>query len=81
LNLSQARDKIESMLGVKAESGRYTWKQRFEQIYRLDDDQILKRIAPPFIPERKDYCANESLDPRHPEGPATMVLRWRDGCD
>jgi beta-lactamase regulating signal transducer with metallopeptidase domain/peroxiredoxin len=80
LNLSRAREKLESMLGVKAESERHVWKQRFEQVYRLDDGQILKRIAPPFIPERKEYCANESPGPpeRHPEGPAVMIFHWRD---
>jgi hypothetical protein len=35
------------------------WRQRFEAVYRLEDGQILKRISPPFIPERRDYYLNE----------------------
>jgi hypothetical protein len=31
------------------------WRERFDEIYRLDDGQILRRIAPPFIPERAEY--------------------------
>ncbi len=80
LNLSRARDKLESMLGVKAESERRVWKQRFEQVYRLDDGQILKRLAPPFIPERKEFFVNERPGQAEnlPEGPAVMVFHWRD---
>ena len=35
------------------------WKQRFEAVYRLEDEQTLKRISLPFIPERRDYYLNE----------------------
>ena len=35
------------------------WRKKFEEVYRLEDKQILKRIAPPFIPERRDYYVNE----------------------
>ena len=35
------------------------WRQRFEAVYRLEDEQVLKRISPPFIPERRDYYLNE----------------------
>ena len=35
------------------------WRQRFEAVYRLEKEQILKRICPPFIPERRDYYLNE----------------------
>ena len=28
------------------------WKQTFERAYRLEDDQVLKRMAPPHLPER-----------------------------
>ncbi len=34
------------------------WKTRFEQLYSLDDTQIIKRIAPPFTPERNKYLAD-----------------------
>lgn len=38
------------------------WRQRFEAVYRLEKEQILKRICPPFIPERRDYYVNEHSD-------------------
>lgn len=80
LNLSRARDKLESMLGLKAESERRVWKQRFEQVYRLDEAQILKRIAPPFILERKEFLVNErrSQAQQDPQEPAVMVFHWMD---
>ncbi|UCF15340.1 MAG: M48 family metalloprotease, partial [Phycisphaerales bacterium] len=31
------------------------WEETFYSIYRLEDGQVLKRIAPPFIPERREY--------------------------
>src|SRR5688572_8693420 len=31
------------------------WQQRFEQKYALADDEVLKRVEPPFIPERETY--------------------------
>ena len=35
------------------------WRKRFEAVYRLEDDQVLRRIAPPFIPERRVYYLKE----------------------
>ena len=56
------------------------WQTRFYQIYRLEDHQILKRIAPPFIPERLDYFVNEdpiqaAVGPE-PNPPDTFFLHW-----
>ncbi|HUW82639.1 MAG TPA: TlpA disulfide reductase family protein [Phycisphaerae bacterium] len=31
------------------------WRQRFDAVYRLEPGEVVKRIAPPFIPERKQY--------------------------
>lgn len=54
------------------------WKQRFEAVYRLENEQILKRISPPFIPERRDYYLNEhsqqaSLVSRSPD---RFIFHW-----
>ena len=54
------------------------WRQRFEAVYRLENDQILKRISPPFIPERRDYYLNEhsqqaSLVSRSPD---RFIFHW-----
>ena len=32
------------------------WRQRFDAVYRLEDGEVLKRVPPPYIPERRDYC-------------------------
>jgi len=76
LNIRQAADMIWDKLGL----GPAELSKRFEQIYRLDEDEVLKRIAPPFIPERKEFFANErpSQAERNPEGPAMMIFHWRD---
>jgi beta-lactamase regulating signal transducer with metallopeptidase domain len=48
------------------------WRARFDQVYRLDEGQILKRIAPPFIPERGRYFGG---DPK----PDLIWFHWKDG--
>ena len=31
------------------------WRQQFNKVYRLENDEVLRRVAPPFIPERERY--------------------------
>jgi RNA polymerase sigma factor (sigma-70 family) len=38
------------------------WRKRFEAVYRLEDGEVLKRVAPPFIPEREDFLS--AMDPQ-----------------
>ncbi|MHC4629386.1 MAG: leucine-rich repeat domain-containing protein, partial [Planctomycetota bacterium] len=54
------------------------WRKRFEAVYRLEDDQVLKRIAPPFIPERRDYYLNdEKVQARHiSRSPDHFTFEW-----
>ena len=59
LNLSGAKKKLGTMLGATIEPELATWRQRFNKVYFLEDGQVLKRIQPPFIPERKEYYRNE----------------------
>lgn len=59
LNLSRAKEKLESILGIRVEPTLSGWRQQFYQVYRLEEGQVLKRIAPPFIPQRKDYYKQE----------------------
>jgi len=35
------------------------WQKAFYAVYRLKDGEILKRIAPPFIPERRNFFLNQ----------------------
>ena len=36
-----------------------SWQQKFYSIYSLEDGELLKRIAPPFIPERRNFFLNQ----------------------
>ncbi|MFC1738394.1 M56 family metallopeptidase [Planctomycetota bacterium] len=57
------------------------WRQKFNEVYRLDEGQVLKRIAPPFIPEREDYYKYE--DPYQAsligDPPDYFTFHWEDG--
>ncbi|MBN1126761.1 MAG: LysM peptidoglycan-binding domain-containing protein [Sedimentisphaerales bacterium] len=58
------------------------WRERFDQVYRLEENQILKRIAPPFIPEREIYYRVEEKDQYEliHEPPSRFVFHWdREG--
>jgi hypothetical protein len=35
------------------------WREKFNETYRMDEGEALKRIAPPYIPERKIYYQKE----------------------
>jgi hypothetical protein len=48
------------------------WQTVFNQIYRLDTDQVLKRIAPPFIPQRNDFYASKRSGSPMP----CLLLEW-----
>jgi len=54
------------------------WRTKFEMVYRLAEGQILKRIVPPFIPEREEFYTKEhehqaSLISRPPD---RFVFHW-----
>ncbi len=54
------------------------WKRRFQKVYRLEEGQVLRRIAPPFIPERGEYYRHEesfqaSLIRRPPD---RFIFHW-----
>ncbi len=54
------------------------WRTRFNQVYRLEDGQTLKRITAPFIPERKEYYTAEFAHQASiiPEPPDRFVFHW-----
>ena len=41
---------------------RQPWRRRFDDVYRLPDGEVLKRVAPPFIPERQALF--HEIDPK-----------------
>ena len=77
LNLYQAKKKLETMLGFPIESELATWRQRFNKTYFLEDGLALKRIGPPFIPERQDYHEQDERIPAI-EGPFehSLAFHW-----
>jgi hypothetical protein len=40
-----------------------SWKERFYEVYSLQDNEVLKRIKLPFIPERRNYHLNRPRPP------------------
>lgn len=50
------------------------WRFTFDTLYRLQDSEILKRIAPPFDPARKKYY--QSIRPNAEHLPDVFVFRW-----
>ncbi|KPL23602.1 MAG: hypothetical protein AMJ75_05735, partial [Phycisphaerae bacterium SM1_79] len=78
LGLYGAKEKLGNMLGVEVKTTVSTWRQRFEEVYRLEDNRILKRIAPPFIPERRDYYVNENSSQASAisTSPGIFVFHW-----
>jgi hypothetical protein len=57
------------------------WRAKFDLVYGLNEGQILKRIAPPFIPERQQYytAENEMQASLIPRGPDRMIFHWDGG--
>src|SRR5688500_11369728 len=51
-----------------ADEAKPEWRKKFEEVYRLDDDEVVKFIPPPFIPERELYFRHE-----YRSGPDTPV--------
>ncbi len=73
---------------VKADAiKKLSWEDKFYDVYRLDDGEVLKRIAPPFIPERKNFYYDHDPDQAAaiPEPPDYFTFHWdgqlhRWGC-
>ncbi len=77
INIHTAKEVLAGLLGIEPAEPQ-AWKTRFNEVYRLADDEILKRIAPPFIPERMEYYRAEhtSQAGMSPRGPDAMMFHW-----
>ena len=53
------------------------WRFTFDKLYRLQDNEILKRIPRPFDPARKKYYENRRSGDNHL--PDRLIFRW-DGA-
>lgn len=49
------------------------WRERFDEVYRLADGEILKRIPRPFISERGEYYRREE---RFAMEPMQIIFLW-----
>lgn len=55
------------------------WRARFDKVYSLDDEEVLRWVRYPFIPERQIYASQElryyqSTD--NPPPPGYLSFRW-----
>lgn len=76
--------RIEELLGLNesvAAPQLPGWERAFDEVYRLEPGQALKRVAPPFIPERMAYYRSHYADmaQRHSEPPDYFHFRWVRG--
>ncbi len=57
------------------------WRERFDEVYRLEIGQAVRRIEPPFIPERaRFYREDDPVQARRLERePDRFVFRWVNG--
>ncbi len=59
--------------GSGSSTPRYPHKngsEQFRALYRLDDGEVLRRVAPPFLPERRLYWTGNT------EAPDYLTFRW-----
>src|SRR5438093_117797 len=65
-------------LTARAQEAEKTWQEKFDEVYKLDEGETLKRIAPPFIPERLTYYRTNSQSQAQaiPRGPDYICFHW-----
>jgi len=54
------------------------WHTRFNEVYGLADGQTVKHIAPPFIPERKNFVKNAPMIGGILADQTILTLEWSD---
>lgn len=53
------------------------WRERFDAVYQLRDDEVVKLVAPPFIPERATYYRYEvTKNPSASLAPVGQFMFW-----
>ena len=75
----QLEETIQGILGFRPPDPPVpAWRKRFNETYRLEEGEVLRRIAPPFIPERKEYYVQEdpSQARRISEPPDYFTFHW-----
>ncbi len=66
---------------ARAHEAAADWRKRFDEVYRLENDEVLRRVAPPFIPERERYYIEKFSRPGRalPKPPDNITFQW-DGA-
>src|SRR5215212_1711333 len=56
------------------------WRAKFDAVYGLAPDEVLKHIQPPFIDERLEFYVDAMPDQAAamPAGPTLMTVTWDD---
>ncbi len=75
----EAANKPQEQASVQAPNdASASWRTAFDQVYSLKDGEVLKRIAPPFIPERMEWyrAENPGQAASIPEGPRYLAIAW-----
>ncbi|NIQ17192.1 MAG: hypothetical protein GTN43_00045 [Candidatus Aenigmarchaeota archaeon] len=52
-SLDDKISRLEKLLGVEAKKPE--WRPQFDKVYRLDEGEVLRYIAEPYIPERSEF--------------------------
>jgi len=81
-SLDDKISKLEKLLGVEAKKPE--WRVQFDKVYRLDEGEVLRYIAEPYIPERDDFFFYQfsrwgwfSVPTKNmPHIPESTVLTW-----
>jgi hypothetical protein len=50
------------------------WREKFDAVYAPKEGEVLKRLMPPFIPERDDFYASHF--PRMDQAPSAIIILW-----
>ena len=59
--LLNAFARIDPLVGPRADS-ELAWQENFHNLYRLEEDEVLKFIPAPYIPERESYYKTEEFN-------------------
>jgi beta-lactamase regulating signal transducer with metallopeptidase domain len=74
----RAKEAMPQMLAAQTASSPPAGRKQFDEVYRLADGELLKRIAPPYLPERMEHYpgGRDRTMPRDFEQKLTMVFLW-----
>jgi hypothetical protein len=74
------RSHVLTLLALVLLAGAGPYTAELERVYKLQKNEVLKRVPRPYIPERMDWYRAEQKDQAAliPKGPDYMVFYWDD---